>query len=104
MGPNAHRSLIVPDVLPGDGFQVDGENVEIKGLEDPLPQNSGLWIPALKTVVAGMVVTGDNTLAWRADAQTAAARTSAPFFTGHQQASRGSVASGNIEIFVRLHR
>ncbi|CCG86181.1 MBL fold metallo-hydrolase [Erwinia piriflorinigrans] len=74
MGANSPRSLIVPDVLPGDSFRVDGKPIEIKGLNGPQPQNTWLWVPALKTVLGGVVVTGDNMHVWMADAQTTAER------------------------------
>lgn len=74
MGANSPRALTVPEVLPGDSFRVDGEPIEIKGLNGPQPQNTWLWVPALKTVLGGVVVTGDNMHVWMADAQTAAER------------------------------
>ncbi|MTD28356.1 MBL fold metallo-hydrolase [Erwinia sorbitola] len=71
MGANAPQSLIVPEVLPGNTFQVDGEIIEVKSVNDPQPQNTYLWVPSLKTVMGGVVVYGNNIHVWMADAQTA---------------------------------
>lgn len=70
LGDNAPQSLIVPEVIKGDSFEVDGETVQIKGLTGPQPQNSYLWVPALKTVLGGVVVTGNNLHVWLADVQS----------------------------------
>lgn len=74
MGANAPQSLVVPDVLTGNSFRVDGENIEVKGIDGPQPQNTYLWVPALKTVMGGVVVYGNNIHVWMADAQTPAER------------------------------
>lgn len=71
MGANAPQSLIVPEVLPGNSFRVDGETIEVKGVNGPQPQNTYLWVPSLKTVMGGVVVYGNNIHVWMADAQTA---------------------------------
>ncbi len=70
MADNAPQSLIVPEVIQGDSFKVDGETVEIKGLKGPQPHDSYLWVPALKTVLGGVVVSGNNIHVWLADAQS----------------------------------
>ena len=74
MGANAPQSLIVPEVLKGDHFQVDGERIEVKGVNGPQPQNTYLWVPKLKTVLGGVVVYGNNIHVWMADAQSATER------------------------------
>ncbi|HBH63078.1 MBL fold metallo-hydrolase [Erwinia persicina] len=74
MGANAPQSLVVPDVLTGNSFRVDGETIEVKGIDGPQPQNTYLWVPALKTVMGGVVVYGNNIHVWMADAQTPAER------------------------------
>lgn len=74
MGANAPQSLIVPTVLQGNSFRVDGETIEVKGLNGAQPQNTYLWVPALKTVMGGVVVYGNNIHVWMADAQTAGER------------------------------
>ncbi|WP_421508038.1 MBL fold metallo-hydrolase [Erwinia rhapontici] len=74
MGANAPESLIVPEVLQGDSFKVDGERIEVKGVNGPQPQNIWLWVPSLKTVMGGVVVYGNNIHVWMADAQSATER------------------------------
>jgi len=74
MGANAPQSLVVPEVLTGNSFRVDGETIEVKGIDGPQPQNTYLWVPALKTVMGGVVVYGNNIHVWMADAQTPAER------------------------------
>lgn len=74
MGDNAPQSLIVPEVIHGDSFTVDGEVIQIKGLNGPQPHNSYLWVPSLKTVLGGVIVSGNNIHVWLADAQTKAER------------------------------
>jgi len=74
MGANAPESLIVPEVLQGDSFKVDGERIEVKGVNGPQPQNTWLWVPSLKTVMGGVVVYGNNIHVWMADAQSATER------------------------------
>lgn len=74
MGDNAPRSLIVPDAIDGDSFRVDGQEVQIKGLNGAQPHNSYLWVPALKTVMGGVLVSGNNIHVWLADAQSKAER------------------------------
>jgi len=70
MGNNAPQSLIVPEVINSNSFTVDGESVEIKGLNHPQPHNSYLWVPALKTVLGGVLVSGNTIHVWLADAQS----------------------------------
>lgn len=70
MGENAPQSTLVPEVLKGDSFTVDGHSVQVKGLNGPQPHNTYLWVPALKTVLGGVLVSGDNIHVWLADAQT----------------------------------
>lgn len=74
MADNAPQSLIVPEVIQGDSFKVDGETVQIKGLNGPQPHDSYLWVPTLKTVLGGVVVSGNNIHVWLADAQSKAER------------------------------
>lgn len=74
MGDNAPKTLIVPQVLAGNSFKVDGQIVEVQGSQGAEPQNGWLWVPALKTVLGGVQVSGDNIHVWLADAQSKAAR------------------------------
>ncbi|WP_416260838.1 MBL fold metallo-hydrolase [Gibbsiella quercinecans] len=71
---NAPRKLIVPQPLQGDSFSVDGQKIAIKGLNGPTPDRTYVWIPALKAVVGGVPVSGNNIHLWMADTQTKASR------------------------------
>ncbi|MGO4745781.1 MBL fold metallo-hydrolase [Serratia quinivorans] len=71
---NAPKSVVVPQALQGDSFTVDGQKVEVKGLTGPTPERTYVWIPALKAVVGGVPVAGDNIHPWIADNQTLGSR------------------------------
>ncbi len=74
MKENAPKHIVVPQVLKADHFTVDGERIEVKGLNGPNPAETYLWVSSLKAVVGGVVVYGNNMHVWLADAQTPAAR------------------------------
>jgi len=67
---NAPQELMTPQPLHGDSFTVDGERIEVKGLQGSSPERSWLWVPSLKTVLGGVVVSGNNIHVWLADTQT----------------------------------
>ncbi|KOC89131.1 MBL fold metallo-hydrolase [Winslowiella iniecta] len=67
---NAPQELMTPQPLHGDSFTVDGERIEVKGLQGASPERSWLWVPSLKTVLGGVVVSGNNIHVWLADTQT----------------------------------
>lgn len=69
----APAHVIVPEVIKGDYFTVDGEKLEIKGLDDVSPDRTYLWVPSLKAVVGGVIVS-DNIHVWVADTQTEESR------------------------------
>ncbi|MBP1133243.1 glyoxylase-like metal-dependent hydrolase (beta-lactamase superfamily II) [Serratia sp. PL17] len=71
---NAPKAVVVPQALQGDSFTVDGQKVEVKGLTGPTPERTYVWIPALKAVVGGVPVAGDNIHPWVADNQTVESR------------------------------
>ena len=71
---NAPKAVVVPQALQGDSFTVDGQKVEVKGLTGPTPERTYVWIPALKAVVGGVPVAGDNIHPWIADNQTVESR------------------------------
>lgn len=70
---NAPQKLVLPEVLAGDSLKLEGQRIEIKGLKGPSPDRSYLWIPSLKTVVGGVVVSSGIHV-WVADTQTAKSR------------------------------
>lgn len=69
----APSQVIVPEVIQGNSFTVNGETLEIKGLNGASPDRSYVWIPSLKAVVGGVIVS-DNIHIWVADTQTAESR------------------------------
>lgn len=69
----APSQVIVPEVIQGNSFTVNGETLEIKGLNGASPDRSYVWIPSLKAVVGGVIVS-DNIHVWVADTQTAESR------------------------------
>ncbi|MBG5891907.1 MBL fold metallo-hydrolase [Providencia rettgeri] len=69
----APAHVIVPEVIKGDSFTVDGEKLEIKGLDGASPDRTYLWVPSLKAVVGGVIVS-DNIHVWVADTQTEESR------------------------------
>ncbi|MEE3936148.1 MBL fold metallo-hydrolase [Pseudomonas viridiflava] len=70
---NAPTKLVLPEVLKGDNLTLEGQPLEIKGLQSPAPQRSYVWIPSLKAVVGGVVVSSGIHV-WVADTQTPKSR------------------------------
>ncbi|UZA68810.1 MBL fold metallo-hydrolase [Pseudomonas viridiflava] len=70
---NAPAKLVLPDVLKGDHLTLEGQPLEIKGLKGPAPQRSYVWIPSLKAVVGGVVVSSGIHV-WVSDTQTPKSR------------------------------
>ncbi|ETT50186.1 MBL fold metallo-hydrolase [Paenibacillus sp. FSL H7-689] len=70
---NAPTAQIVPNVLEGAQLTVDGETVEIIGLDGSDPSHTFLWIPSIKTVLGGVTVY-ENSHVWIADNQTPESR------------------------------
>lgn len=69
----APAHIIVPEVIKGDSFTVDGERLEIKGLNGASPDRTYVWVPSLKAVLGGVIVS-DNIHVWVADTQTEQSR------------------------------
>ncbi|MEE4695390.1 MBL fold metallo-hydrolase [Pseudomonas alliivorans] len=70
---NAPARLVLPEVLKGDHLTLEGQPLEIKGLQGSAPQRSYVWIPSLKAVVGGVVVSSGIHV-WVADTQTPTSR------------------------------
>jgi len=68
---NAPTKVIVPELLKGNAFELEGKKFEIKGVS---PARTFVWIPSLKAVVGGVVVDGNNMHLWVADTQSVASR------------------------------
>ena len=70
LGADAPRRLIVPKVLKGNRLELEGQALEVVGLDGPQPDRSFVWIPSLKAVVGGVVL-ANNQHVWMADTQSA---------------------------------
>lgn len=73
LGKNITSNAILPQVLKGNSIDLEGQKLEIIGLEE-FPKNTFLWIPSIKAMVGGINIFGDNFHLWMADSQTPEAR------------------------------
>jgi glyoxylase-like metal-dependent hydrolase (beta-lactamase superfamily II) len=69
MGANAPKNVPLPEVLGGNTLALEGQTLEIRGLDDSLPHRSYVWIPSIKTIAGGVNVFGGLHL-WTADTQS----------------------------------
>lgn len=69
MGANAPKAVPLPEVLAGNTLTLEGQTLEIRGLDDNLPHRSHVWIPSIKTIAGGVNVYAGLHL-WTADAQS----------------------------------
>lgn len=70
MGADKPAKLVVPQVLEGNQLKLEGQALEVVGLDGPQPDRSFVWIPSIKAVVGGVVVS-EHIHVWMADTQTA---------------------------------
>ncbi len=69
LGVGAPKRTIVPDVLQGDRIELEGQPLQIVGLDGPTPDRTFVWIPSIRTVAGGIpVMAGEHV--WMADTQT----------------------------------
>lgn len=73
LGENAPQMLVIPKQLEGDTLSVDGETINVKGLNGPDPSHAFLWIPESKTVLGGVALY-ENMHVWIADTQSLESR------------------------------
>jgi glyoxylase-like metal-dependent hydrolase (beta-lactamase superfamily II) len=73
LGANAPTEVPVPEVMSGTTIKLEGQTLEIRGVDDSLPHRSYVWIPSLKAIVGGVNVFA-GLHAWTADTQTAQER------------------------------
>jgi glyoxylase-like metal-dependent hydrolase (beta-lactamase superfamily II) len=69
LGSDAPAATVVPQVLAGDRLTLEGQTIEVRGLKGPQPERSYLWIPSLKAVIGGVVLS-NNQHVWMADTQS----------------------------------
>ena len=75
LGKNITSNVILPQVLKGNSIELEGQKLEIIGLEE-FSNKTFIWIPSIKAVVGGINVFGTTFNLWMADAQTPEARKS----------------------------
>ncbi|KAF0805627.1 beta-lactamase [Alcanivorax sp. S71-1-4] len=73
LGELAPRELIVPEPLGDDHLLLEGERLEVRGLDGPAPERTYVWIPSQRTIAGGVLVFG-NMHVWLADTQSRASR------------------------------
>ncbi|OPC55084.1 MBL fold metallo-hydrolase [Elizabethkingia miricola] len=73
LGAAVTSNVVLPQVLKGNSIELEGEKLEITGLED-FPTRTFVYIPSAKAVVGGINVFGNSFNLWMADAQTPEAR------------------------------
>ncbi len=75
LGKNITSNVILPQVLKGNSIDLEGQKLEIIGLEE-FPNKTFVWIPSIKAIVGGINIFGTTFHLWMADAQTKEARIS----------------------------
>ena len=73
LGGNAPQQVPIPEVMSGNTISLEGQALEVRGLEDSLPHRSYVWIPAIKAIAGGVNVFA-GLHAWTADTQSAPER------------------------------
>lgn len=73
LGNNITSNVVLPQVLKGNSIDLEGQKLEIVGL-DEFPAQTFVWIPSVKAVVGGINVFGNSFHLWMADSQTTESR------------------------------
>jgi glyoxylase-like metal-dependent hydrolase (beta-lactamase superfamily II) len=73
LGKAIASNVVLPQVLPGDSLELEGQKLEVIGLQE-FPSNTFVSIPAAKAVIGGINVFGNTFHLWMADAQNPDAR------------------------------
>ena len=66
VGDAITKNVILPQVLKGSSLDLEGQKLEIIGLNE-FPQRTFIWIPSIKAVVGGINVFGDTFNLWMAE-------------------------------------
>jgi len=69
LAADAPQATIVPEVLQGHSLSLEGRRLDVVGLDGPQPERSFVWIPSIKAVIGGVVLS-NNEHVWMADTQT----------------------------------
>ena len=73
LGANAPKTVPLPEALSGNTIQLEDQVLEIRGLDDSMPDRSYVWIPSIQTLAGGVNIFAGLHV-WTADTQTAAQR------------------------------
>ncbi len=73
MKDQAPAKIITPEVLQGNEITLEGQKLVIEDLDSASPDRTYVWIPSLKAVVGGVLVSANQHI-WTADTQTKASR------------------------------
>ncbi|QBC43468.1 MBL fold metallo-hydrolase [Iodobacter fluviatilis] len=73
LGTNAPKNPVVPAQLSGNTLTIDGEKLEVMGLDGDDAEHSFVWIPSIRTIAGGVSVFGNFHL-WTADDASVAKR------------------------------
>jgi glyoxylase-like metal-dependent hydrolase (beta-lactamase superfamily II) len=74
LGDNAPKTVPLPETLADNTIQLEDQVIEIRGLDDAMPERSYAWIPSIKTIAGGVNIFAGLHV-WTADTQTAQERT-----------------------------
>jgi glyoxylase-like metal-dependent hydrolase (beta-lactamase superfamily II) len=70
LGAGAPDKIVVPETLQGNSLTLEGKELKVIGLDGPQPDRTFVWIPSIKAVVGGVVLS-NNIHVWMADTQSA---------------------------------
>lgn len=69
LGAGSPKQIVVPEPLQGDSLDLEGQKLQIVGLDGPTANRTFVWIPSIKMVAGGIpVMSGQHV--WMADTQT----------------------------------
>lgn len=69
LGANAPKQVPLPEKLDGNTLTLEGQTLEVRGLDDALPHRSYVWIPSIRTIAGGVNVFAGLHV-WTADTQS----------------------------------
>ncbi|MGM3174171.1 MBL fold metallo-hydrolase [Dickeya lacustris] len=70
---NAPKEIVIPSPLAGNQLTLEGNTINVLGLDGATPDRTFVWVPALKAVMGGVQVAA-NIHVWIADTQSVASR------------------------------
>lgn len=95
MGANAPKQVPLPEPLAGNTLTLEGQTLEVRGLDDALPHRSYVWIPSIKAIAGGVNVFAGLHL-WTADTQSVQER-------ADWAKKLGAIAALNPEVVIPGH-